>query len=364
MITSEFNNIKIAGISCALPTRRVVNREEYSERFGGEAVRKSSELTGIYESYVTSEYQTVSDLCYEASVRLLREKNIDPQTIDVLLFCSYNRDYVGPSTAYVLQHRLAMKHDCIVFDIPIGCSGFVYGLHAASSILSSSSARRGLVLVGDSTSKFASPMDKNRMLFGDAGAAVLVEKSENQPVMRAAFRNDGSRYRAIITPAGADRKFEGASRERVMQADGNIRSDYDTAMNGMEVFNFAITDAPKLILEFMKYYNYSSGDFDYLLLHQANLFIMKHLAKKVKFPMEKVPVSLDRYGNSSGTTIPVTICDAFAGKEPRHIRALMSGFGVGLSWGVSTLDFDTADVLPIFHTDAYYKEAVFRHDFT
>ena len=133
-------------------------------------------------------------------------------------------------------------------------------------------------------------------------------------------------------------------------------------MNGMEVFNFAITDVPKLILEFMKEYGYKSEDFDYLLLHQANLFILKHVAKKVKFPMEKVPLSLDRYGNSSGTTIPVTICDAFAGKEPRQVHALMSGFGVGLSWGVSTLDFNTADVLPIFHTDEYYKEAVFYHD--
>ncbi len=364
MITSEFNNIKIAGISCALPTKRIVNIEEYSERFGEETIRKNSELTGIYESYVTSKYQTVSDLCYEASVWLLGEKSIDSKTIDVLIFCSYNRDYVGPSTAYVLQHRLAMKPDCIVFDIPIGCSGFVYGLHVISSILSSSTASRGLLLIGDSTSKFSSPMDKNRMMFGDAGAAVLVEKSENQHIMRAAFRNDGNRYRAIITPAGGDRKVEGASRERVMQADGNIRSDYDTTMNGMEVFNFAITDVPKLILEFMKHYSYTSNDFDYLLLHQANLFIMKHLAKKVKFPMEKVPISLDRYGNSSGTTIPVTICDAFAGKEPRHIHALMSGFGVGLSWGVSTLDFDTADVLPIFHTDEYYKEAVFGHDLT
>ena len=362
MLTSEFHNIKVSGISCALPTKRVVNMEEYGERFGTETVRKNSELTGIYESYVTGEYQTVSDLCYAASKRLLSEKDLDPQSIDILIFCSYNRDYIGPSTAYVLQHRLGMKKDCVVFDIPIGCSGFVYGLHVISSMLTCSTAQRGLLLVGDSTSKFASPMDKNRMLFGDAGAAVLVEKQEGQRAMRAAFRNDGNRYRAIITPAGGDRKVVGASQERVMQANGNIRSDYDTTMNGMEVFNFAITDVPKLILEFMKEYGYKSEDFDYLLLHQANLFILKHVAKKVKFPMEKVPLSLDRYGNSSGTTIPVTICDAFAGKEPRQVHALMSGFGVGLSWGVSTLDFNTADVLPIFHTDEYYKEAVFYHD--
>lgn len=364
MITSEFHNIRISGICCAVPAKRIINQEEYSERFGEETVRKNSSLTGIYESYVCGEYQTVSDLCFEAAKKLLEEKEIDPKSIDVLLFCSYNRDYIGPSTCYVLQYRLGLPMDCIALDIPIGCSGFVYGLYTMSALLTTSTAKRGLLMVGDSTSRYSAPLDKNRMLFGDAGAAIVVEKKDASPTIRFALRNDGSRFRAIITPAGADRMVEGASRERILQADGNIRSDYDTTMSGMEVFNFAITDPPKLIMEFMKKYNYTSNDFDYLLLHQANLFIIKHLAKKLKFPMDKVPVSLDRYGNSSGTTIPITICDRFAGKEPRHIHALMSGFGVGLSWGVSTLDFDTADVLPIFHTDKYYEEAVFHHDLT
>lgn len=364
MLTSEFHNIRISGISCALPTEHIVNLKEYSERFGEETVRKNSSLTGIHESYVCGKYQTVSDLCFEAAKKLLNEKNINPQSIDVLLFCSYNRDYIGPSTCYVLQYRLGLPMDCIAMDIPIGCSGFVCGLHTIASLLSCSSANRGLLLIGDSTLTYTSSLDKNRMLFGDAGAAILVDKDEDSQVVRCSIRNDGGRYKAIITPGGADRALETASRERVLHEDGSIRSDFDTKMNGMEVFNFAITDVPKLILEFMKEYGYKPEDFDYLFLHQANLFIIKHLAKKVKFPMEKVPLSLDRYGNSSGTTIPVTICDAFAGKEPRHIHALMSGFGVGLSWGVSTIDFDTKDVLPIFHTDEYYREAVFRHDLT
>lgn len=362
MLSSEFDNIRIAGICCALPTKHIVNLEEYSERFGEETVKKNSSLTGIYGGYVCDKYQTVSDLCFEAAKRLLKEREIDPKSIDVLLFCSYNRDYIGPSTAYVLQYRLGLPVDCITMDIPIGCSGFVCGLQTMASILSCSTAKRGLLLVGDSTSKAASPLDKNRMLFGDAGAAVLVEKQSGSSTMRFAIRNDGTRYRTLIRPASGERLWDGSTDKRVLWSDGNIRSDYDLYLNGMEVFNFSIIDVPKLILEFMKEYNYKSEDFDYLLLHQANLFIIKHLAKKVKFPMEKVPLSLDRYGNSSGTTIPVTICDAFAGKEPRHIHALMSGFGVGLSWAVSTLDFDTADVLPIFHTDEYYKEAVFSHD--
>jgi len=364
MITSKFDNIQITGISCAVPTKRIVNIEEYSERFGKETVRKNSALTGIYEGYVCGKYQTVSDLCFEAAKKLLEEKDIDPKSVDVLLFCSYNRDYIAPSTCYVLQYRLGLPMDCIAMDIPIGCSGFVCGLQTMASLLSCSTAETGLLLVGDSSQVYTSPLDKNRMLFGDAGAAILVEKKQKCPQMQFAIRNDGSRYKALITPGGADRARETASHERVLRDDGSIRSDYDTKMNGMDVFNFAITDVPKLILEFMKKYGYITENFDYLFLHQANLFIMKHLAKKVGFPMEKVPISLDRYANSSGTTIPITICDAFGGKESKHIHALMSGFGVGFSWGVGTLDFDTSDVLPIFHTDEYYKEAVFNHNQT
>lgn len=364
MLTSEFHDIRIAGIACALPTRHIVNLDEYSERFGEETVRKNSSTTGVYEGYACHEYQTVSDLCCEAAKKLLSEKDINPKSIDILLFCSYNRDYFGPATSCVLHHRLGLPEDSILLDIPVGCSGFVCGLHTMASLLEGSTAEKGLILIGDATRRHMSPDDKSLMLFGDAGAAILVEKQESVPIIQMAIRNDGSRYRAIMTLADGDRKWENASRERVMWGDGSIRSDYDMLLNGMDVFNFSITDVPKLILEFMKKYGYKSEDFDYLLLHQANLFIIKHLAKKVKFPMEKVPLSLDRYGNSSGTTIPVTICDTFAGKEPRHIHALMSGFGVGLSWGVSTLDFDTVDVLPIFHTDEYYKEAVFYHDLT
>ena len=127
-------------------------------------------------------------------------------------------------------------------------------------------------------------------------------------------------------------------------------------MNGTDVFNFAITDVPKMIIEYMDITQTCAEDYDCLLLHQANLFIIKHVARKAGFDMDKVPISLDRYGNSSGTTIPVTICDKYGEAKDGMIHALASGFGAGLSWGVMNIDFDVRNILPIAHTDEYFSE--------
>lgn len=356
MITSEFNNIHIGGLCCALPTRYVENVEEYTTVFGLDVVKKNEATTGIMGSYLCHEKQTASDLCFAAAEKLLNEKQIDRSTIGVLLYCSYSRDFIAPATAYVLQYRLGLPEDCIVMDVPVGCSGFVCGLHTMSSLLFCSTAKRGLLLVGDTTRRNISPLDKSVMLFGDAGSAILVEKRNEQPALRFAIRSDGGRYSTIFMPDAGERVLEQGHHERTLREDGNVRSDYDMQIRGMDIFNFSITDVPRLILEFMAQYDETSDHYDYLLLHQANLFIMKHLAKKVNFPMAKVPVSIGRYGNCGGVTIPVTICDAFVGAKDRHIHALMSGFGVGLSWAVATIDFDTRDVLPIFYTDDFYTQ--------
>lgn len=356
MITSEFQNICIGGVCSALPTKHIINMKEYGTVFGEDVVRKNEATTGVSGVYVCHETQTASDLCFAAAKRLMEEKGVEPGSVDILLYCAYSQDFHAPATAYVLQHRLGLSTDCIVLDIPLGCSGFVCGLQAMCSLLSCSTAQRGLLLVGDTTRRQISPLDKSILLFGEAGSAILVEKQERQKTMRFAIRSDGARYHSILMPGNGERVMENASHERTRREDGNVRSDYDMWLDGMGVFNFSITDVPRLILEFMGRYHDSPADFDCLLLHQANLFILKHLAKKVKFPMEKVPVSLDKYGNCGGATIPVTICDSFAGKEPRHLRALVSGFGVGLSWGAAAIEFSTQDVLPIFHTDEHFAE--------
>jgi len=358
MITSEFTGIKIAGIAAAVPTRRV-DAHDYDELFGADVVTKNVQTTGVAQSFHASEMQTSSDFAYVAAKELMERMNIDPASIDVLIFTAAYLDYQVPPTACVLQARLGLSTDCIVFDTDLGCSGYVYGLQTICSTLQCSSAKRGLLLTGDITSKVVSPMDKSRMLFGDGGTATLVEKSEGAEQLNFGMKTDGSRFKSIIVPAGAYRNV-GASREREEWFDGNVRSDYDLFMNGTDVFSFTMTDVPRLAKEFMEHYQFEADDFDSFVFHQPNLFILKHLIKKIGASKEKLKISLDRYGNTSVCAIPLTICDAYHG-ETGLKRLFIYGFGVGLSWACGAITVDTDHVYEIIHTDDFYTEGAVNH---
>lgn len=359
MITSEFRNIKIAGITAAVPTK-YVDSHNYDDLFGYETVEKNIASTGVRGSYHANKEQTSSDFGFVAARRLLDELNIDPASIGVLIFAASYLDYMVPPTACVLHYRLGLSQDCIAFDTNLACSGYVYALQTISSILSTTSAKRGLLITGDITSKVVSPLDKSRMLFGDGGTATLVEKCEDADLIRFGMKTDGSRFKNIIVPAGAYRNV-GASHERTEWADGNIRSDYDLFMHGTNVFSFTMTDVPQLVKEFYDYYDVSAEDFDAFIFHQPNLFILKHLAKKIKAPLEKMPISLDRYGNTSVNSIPLTICDAFGGKKEGKKHLFLYGFGVGLSWAISNVVIDTDNTFTIEKTDDYFKEGSINH---
>ncbi|MBQ7080095.1 MAG: ketoacyl-ACP synthase III [Fibrobacter sp.] len=358
MVTAEFNNICISGIAAAVPTQ-CVDAREYEHLFGQDVVRKNIITTGVRQAYHASENQTSSDLAYIAAKKLLKEMNVDPKSIDVLIFTAAYLDYQVPPTSCVLQYRLGLSTDCIVFDTNLACSGFVYSLQTMGAILNSSSAKRGLILTGDITSRVVSPMDKSRMIFGDAGTATLVEKKENSEKINIAMKTDGSRFKSIIVPAGAYRNVN-ASHERTLWSDGNTRSDYDLFMNGMDVFSFSMSDVPKMAIDFMGKFNYAPEDFDAYVFHQPNLFILKHLIKKIGAPQDKMCVSLDRYGNTSVCAIPLTICDSFA-NESSVKKLFLYGFGVGLSWACASVSLDTTHVLAIERTDDFFAEGRVEH---
>lgn len=360
MITGEFRNIKIAGITASVPTN-YVDSHSYDDLFGYETVEKNVASTGVRGSYHAGEYQTSSDFGYVAARRLLDELNVDPSTIGVLIFTAAYLDYVVPPTACVLQYRLGLSQDCIAFDTNLACSGYVYALQTMCATLSTTSAKRGLLITGDITSKVVSPLDKSRMLFGDGGTATLVEKCDDAERICFGMKTDGSRFKDIIVPAGAYRNV-GAPRERTPWSDGNIRSDYDLYLNGANVFNFTMTDVPKLVSEFYNHYGVSAEDYDAFIFHQPNLFILKHLAKKIKAPQEKMPISLDRYGNTSVNSIPLTICDAFGGKKQGKKHLFLYGFGVGLSWAISSLTLNTDNTFAITKTDDYFREGAVSHE--
>ena len=346
--------IGIAGIACAVPDNPVTV-ESFKPVFGEEIPEKFTAGTGIRSMYKALPEQTASDLAYAAAEELLSHLPLEREKIGLMLLVTQSPDYRRPSSASVLHKRLALSMDCAAMEINLGCSGFVYGLQTAMSMMEQSDSEYGLLMIAETASKLVDPMDKSIvMMYGDAGAAVLLER-QAQAETRTLLRSDGNRYRAIILPAGGFRDMN-PPRERFKCNDGIERTLYDIYMEGTSVFSFSISDVPKALKDYLEHTQTSTDDYDVFLFHQANQFIIKQLTKKLKLPLDKVPISLDRYGNTGGISIPLTLCDRYGEADEGHVRALMSGFGIGLSWGVTSATLDTARIYPIIKTRDYYVE--------
>lgn len=278
----SFKGIKVSGIACAVPSNEV-KTESYKPIFGEDEVEKFMDMTGVRASRRTSEHQTASDLGYRAAKELLAKKNIDVNEIGALIFSSHSPDYRRPATAFVLQYRLGVPKEAVCYDISLGCSSLVVGMQTLASIMGTCDMKYGLLFVGDTAGKSVCPTDRSSaMLFGEAGAVMLLEKTGNdKDRINALIRSDGSGFRYMIVPGGGYRNLH-ASEELVMCEDGNERSLMNSFIQGTAVFTFTIFDVPRLIKDFFAQTGTSPYDYDCYAFHQANLYILKQIAKKLK----------------------------------------------------------------------------------
>lgn len=346
MATGILRNVEIKGIACAVPDH-IVRNEEYNEVFGEETVRKFINMTGVKTRHVALDEQCTSDLCYTATTRLLEKLNWELSSIDALILITQTPDYAVPASACVLQHRLGLSEDCIAFDVNLGCSAYVYGIWLAASMISAQNLNRVLLLVGDTSNYGINQNDSaTAMIFGDGGTATALERSEGKDI-KYFLKTKGSGFKHIMVPAGHARSRSRTNAEA---------SEYELSMDGSSVFSFTITDVPRALKTFMSQYNIDMSGIDMCVFHQANLFILRHLAKKLDLPLEKMPVSIDRFGNTSGESIPLTLVDALGGEESSEpIRLLLCGFGVGLSWGGIYLEMDRSVCLPMIYTNDFFS---------
>ena len=346
--------IGIAGIACAVPDN-YVSVESFIPTFGEEVVSKFISAVGIKGMYRALPDQTAGDLAFAAAENLFSHLPVDREKIGALILVTQSGDYRRPSTACVLQHRLGLSMNCAALEIGLGCSGFVYGLQTAMSMMSQSDMEYALLLMGETASKLVHPQDKSvAMMYGDAGAAILLRRDPGAESNTMLF-TDGGRFKAIILPAGGFRDMNPPA-DRFMCGDGIERSLYDIYMEGTTVFSFSITDVPKSIRAYFEKTETSPEDYDIFLFHQANQFIIKQLSKKLKLDSENVPFSLDRFGNTGGISIPVTLCANYAGKETGARKLLMAGFGIGLSWGVTSALVDMENVFPVVRTKDWFVD--------
>jgi 3-oxoacyl-[acyl-carrier-protein] synthase-3 len=354
MIISEFNNIQIKGVSVAVPEQKV-DVTAYTDTFGEESVKKFIQNTGVKSIHRANNQQTASDLGYAAARDVMEKTGVDREEIGALIFVTQKPDYRIPSTSFVLHKRLGLSEDCVVFDLNLACSGYVYGLQTIMAMMQTSDKKTALLITGDTSVRTLSPQDRTMiMLFGDSGTATVLKKVNDEIYSRFAMRTDGKRFKSIITPAGAYRNRD-APLDRTEWGDGIIRSDYDTHMKGMDVFGFSITDVPKLMKEFMKNIQTDTDSYDYFTLHQANIYILNQIARRLKIPKEKVLISLDRFGNNSSNSIPLVWADHFGDKHKGVVRVFLSGFGAGLSWAVADLSIQKEAINPIIYTDEFFE---------
>ena len=348
----KIDNVKISGIAAAVPTlvKEIRELPFFSPGEGDKVVG----LTKIERSRMAPEGMCCSDLCYAAAEKLLDALHWQRDSIDALIFVSLSRDYVTPSTAALLQHRLGLPTECYCIDIPLACSGYVYGLSNIASLMQSGNIRRGLLLVGETTTQLQSPLDKTLWpLHGDAGSATALEFDENAEPMYFHLCTDGSRGDAIINVTGGHR-HPVTPDDLVMKKgeDGSLRRNVDSVMDGMNVFGFSITEPPKAVKEMCARFGLDIADLDYLLLHQANKYMDDKIGKKLKVPEDKIPFSLFEYGNTSSATIPMTaVAGVGPGLSDKRAKAAMLGFGSGLSWGAAWVTLDHVNVLPLIELE-------------
>ena len=337
-----WDNIEIAGVAGAVP-KRVIDNLNFSDFFTEKEAKSVIKLTGIPQRRLADEGICASDFCYEAAERLIETTKINRREINALIYTTQSPDYRMPATGIILQHRLGLSKTTLAFDLPLGCSGFVYGLSMAFNLCQQPHINQVLLLDGESKKRLKT--DKaGSLLFGDGGTAALIRSTDRRNPTYLSLLSDGSRWQALHTPAGGYRNPTSLETLKVKKReDGSIKSDEHGSMDGAAVFEFTITDVPRDIKNTAKRAQTSFEDIDYFVFHQANKFMLQHLRRKMKIPAEKFYCSLDDCGNTVSASIPIALQRASEEDtiRPGDLVALV-GFGVGYSWAATFIRWEGA----------------------
>ena len=329
----------IKGISYYLP-ERVVTNEELLKEFPEWSVDKVAKKVGVNSRHIAGANETAGDMAEKAALRLFAEYNISPKDIDFVMLCTQSPDYFLPSTACILQHKLGIPTTAGAFDYNLGCSGCVYGLAMAKGLIAAGIAKNVLVLTAETYNKYLHPSDKsNRSIFGDGAAACLVSTEGFAEIGEFALGTDGSGADHLIVKTGAARCKQ-ATGIVTEDEDGHQRYDDYLYMNGSAIFNFTLEAVPAMMKDIFTKNNITSDDVDYYVFHQANKFMLNTIRKVCVLPKDKFYVNLEETGNTVSSTVMIGLKQCLeAGTIHEGMKVMVTGFGVGLSWGGTILKF-------------------------
>lgn len=330
-----FNHVKISAIKGCVP-ERVINIDDEVQYYNNDPKKlaRNKKILGLGTRHVVEDGVTTADLCEEAARQLIKEKNIDINEIDALLFVSTTPDYTAPSTAHILHGLLNLDEHCSCLDINGGCTSFVHALMTAYALISSGAAKKILVLGGEIPSRRNDVRNRiTSMLLADAGAAVLVEYDEKENKSWFLTGSRGKDWDKLVVPAGGARLpvLKDIVDIEVTDNAGNVWHPWDDIMKGMDVFRFTMENGPKSITDILEYAGMTKDDIDLFAVHQANRQIVDTIRKNAGIPAEKTPTTaFEKYANCSTISFVTVLLDNLT---PEMKRALICTFGVGLSWG-------------------------------
>ena len=367
----KYDNIRVAGLAAAVPSHSQ-DIDMKPDRDDAAYVKSFVKNVGVTKRHISIIEQTSLDLCYAASLKAMEKAGWSGEDIDGVIFLTQTPDYATPGNSALLQKLLGMRTDTIAFDINLGCSAPPYGIFTACSLMQNEGINKMIVATSDTQWPGYKTKDKlladNTFLFGEGGSVVLLEKQAGSPEIKIELWNDGSGYKYLHALGGARNSRDILKNWNIIDEDVIVPTgeqvSVDTAvyLDGPSIMSFTITTVVDAMKSFCNRIVTDVSSYDGVVLHQANLKILKTMAKRLNLDLEKMPVTIDRYANTSAASVFLTMADAYADSEKESVHLLASGFGVGLSWGVMDLHISPSVIAPIFETDFVFEEGKFKRE--
>lgn len=322
----------IKAIEYYLPEKIVTNKD-ISQKFPEWSEDKIFEKVGIKERHISAENETALDMAVYACEKLFAQNDGIKETVDYILLCTQSPDYKLPTTACMLQNRLHLSTNIGALDFSLGCSGYEYGLSLAKGLIVGGMARNVLLVTAETYSKYIHPEDKgNISIFGDAATATLVSNEGFAEIGDFSFGTDGSGAEELIVKTGGAKNPE-KSGEISKDENDHIVSPDNLYMDGGSIFSFTLKQVPKMVKELLQKANLSKDEVDLFVFHQANVFMLEFLRKKLKIDNKQFYYCIENVGNTVSNTVPIALCNALKDGTLNNAKYIMlAGFGVGLSW--------------------------------
>lgn len=329
----------IKGIAYYLP-EKVYTNDDLVHDFPEWSVDKVMKKVGVEQRHIAAKNETAGDMAENAARNLFEEYGISPSEIDFILLCTQSPDYFLPSTACLLQNRLGIPTSTGAFDYNLGCSGCIYGMTMAKGLIASGIAKNVLLLTAETYNKYLHPEDKsNRSIFGDGAAACLISTEGFAKIGDIVLGTDGSGANNLIVKTGAARCKQ-ATGNSVEDSEGHIWRDDFLYMNGGAIFNFTLDAVPAMMKKLFEKSGLTKDEIDFYVFHQANQFMLSTIRKVCGLPKDRFYMDMANVGNTVSSTILIGLKECLKdGRIHKDMNVMCCGFGVGLSWGGTMLEF-------------------------